>query len=346
MFWRTVSSLGLVAMALSIPVPDPQHQGGFRPLEGARGPNADSGYGAPAANSIAAPAPSSGPSKTIYVNVPAAAPAPAPQPVAAGPPRKHYKIVFIRAPAPPPAPQPILPPRTEQKTLIYVLHQRPQAQQQEVIEVPTVKHSPEVYFVQYDNPPTAEELQQLTAGDLGGLPYSPPGLDGQLRSLPEAGAGSPNLILADEAALGAVQPADAPVFFEPQPVADSAPAADAAPLIIVDPAPAAPSVGVPLQDAPAPAEPAAPVLTPITVAPAPAQVGVPLTASGGSAPNSFGVPLSQTVGVSPGRAGVGLDETLTPGGSTIAAGVGGAVAPETFPFELGDAFGQRTVQRR
>ena len=40
--------------------------------------------------------------KTIYVNVPPH-PQPAPlAPIAAGPPRKHYKIVFVRAPAPPP----------------------------------------------------------------------------------------------------------------------------------------------------------------------------------------------------------------------------------------------------
>ncbi|KAK7014114.1 hypothetical protein SK128_025725 [Halocaridina rubra] len=183
--------------------------GGFTPIHGARGTGPTSGYNAPPPSigggySAPVPPPSSGysapgggfggggvagsgfggggvagggfggggvagPTKTIFVNVPHPEPSPPPPPIAAGPPRKHYKIVFIRAPPPPPPPQPILPPRTEQKTLIYVLHQRPQIPEQQVIEVPSVKHNPEVFFVQYDNPPTAEELQQLSAGDLSGF---------------------------------------------------------------------------------------------------------------------------------------------------------------------------------
>lgn len=106
------------------------------------------------------------PTKTIYVNVPQEE-YPSPEPIAAGPPRKHYRIVFIRSPVPP-QPQPILPPRVEQKTLIYVLHPR-QTQQQSVVEVPDVKHDPQVYFIQYENePPSAQELQDLVQNTIGG----------------------------------------------------------------------------------------------------------------------------------------------------------------------------------
>ncbi|XP_071540589.1 uncharacterized protein [Panulirus ornatus] len=146
--------------------------GGFHPVQGARGTGPASGYSAPPHPTTPAhathAAPIDGPTKTIYVNVPHPTPASPLPPIAAGPPRKHYKIVFIRAPPPPPPPQPILPPRTERKTLIYVLHRRPQVQEQKVIRVPNVQHDPEVYFVQYDNPPSAEELQQLSAGNLQG----------------------------------------------------------------------------------------------------------------------------------------------------------------------------------
>lgn len=163
-------------LAHALPFPDhPPTGGGFQPVHGSRGSGPASGYGAPPPPSpgYGAPGPAgSTPTKTIYVNVPHPEPPKPLPPVAAGPPRKHYKIVFIRAPPPPPAPQPILPPRTEQKTVIYVLHQRPEVQEQQVIQVPSVKHNPEVFFVQYDNPPTAEELQQLSAGDLSGFTVS------------------------------------------------------------------------------------------------------------------------------------------------------------------------------
>lgn len=151
--------------------PSPEF-GGFKPLPVGRGVGPSSGYGSPPpAPTYGAPVPKSyggGPTKTIYVNVPPYKAGPPPPPVAAGPPRKHYKIVFIRAPPPPPQAQAILPPRTEQKTLIYVLHQRPNDQQQ-VVEVPHVPHDPEVYFVEYDSPPTAQDLQQLSAGNLDGF---------------------------------------------------------------------------------------------------------------------------------------------------------------------------------
>lgn len=193
---RALLLLAWPLLAWSSPLPDKPlgpapSFGGFTPLTGSRGAGPSSGYSAPSppvytppasdysAPSVGYSAPSSGysapsggyssePHKTIYVNVPSHKPQPPLPPVAAGPPRRHYKIVFIRAPPPPPQTQAILPPRTEQKTLIYVLHQRPEDQPQ-VVEVPHVPHDPEVYFVEYDTPPTAHDLQQLSSGNLDGF---------------------------------------------------------------------------------------------------------------------------------------------------------------------------------
>lgn len=133
-----------------------------------------------------------GPTKTIYVNVPPEQ-YPPPKPIAAGPPRKHYRIVFIRSPAQPP-PQPIIPPRVEQKTLIYVLHPRQQAQIPNIVEVPDVKHDPQVYFIQYDDePPTAEDLQDLVKNTIdshaAGFEFASPGVAGNLGGIyPSASA--------------------------------------------------------------------------------------------------------------------------------------------------------------
>ncbi|XP_053639211.1 uncharacterized protein [Cherax quadricarinatus] len=188
---RVLPLVVAVAQVSSSPLPEKSPAlefGGFQPVHGARGTGPASGYGAPPLVPEYVPPPllpeygvpplssgygapggvGDGHAKTIFVNVPHPEPIKPLPPIAAGPPRKHYKIVFIRAPPPQPPPQPILPPRTEQKTLIYVLHQRPQVQEQKVINLPQVQHDPEVYFVQYDNPPSAEELQQLSAGNLEG----------------------------------------------------------------------------------------------------------------------------------------------------------------------------------
>lgn len=167
-------------LAWSSPLPDkpsPSLSFGFTPVTAGRGAGPSSGYSAPSPPVYGSPAPNysppsnsygSQPTKTFYVNVPSHQPQKPLAPVVAGPPRKHYKIVFIRAPPPPPQTQAILPPRTEQKTLIYVLHQRPEDQPQ-VVEVPHVPHDPEVYFVEYDTPPTAHDLQQLSSGNLEGF---------------------------------------------------------------------------------------------------------------------------------------------------------------------------------
>ena len=208
--------MACVGGALAFPFPFPDYQGGFQPIELGRGvggggggySGGGAGFGGGAAlggGGGGGGGGAAGPTKTIFVNVPQPDPQPAPAPIAAGPPRKHYKIVFIRAPTPAPPPQPILPPRTEQKTIIYVLHQKPEEQQQNVINVPTIKHNPEVYFVQYDNPPTAEELQQLSTGDLSTFgvsqTYSPGGGDSFGAATDAGGVGVP-LPFTDGTGLG------------------------------------------------------------------------------------------------------------------------------------------------
>uniref|UniRef100_A0A0A1X3F0 DUF243 domain-containing protein n=1 Tax=Zeugodacus cucurbitae TaxID=28588 RepID=A0A0A1X3F0_ZEUCU len=67
--------------------------------------------------------------------------------------QKHYKIVFIKAPAPPSIRPPVVPPppQNEEKTLIYVLHKKPEATKDIVIPTaaPTKPSKPEVYFIKY-----------------------------------------------------------------------------------------------------------------------------------------------------------------------------------------------------
>ncbi|XP_013105828.1 uncharacterized protein LOC106085906 [Stomoxys calcitrans] len=71
----------------------------------------------------------------------------------AGPKQKHYKIVFIKAPSAPAVRAPIVPPapQNEEKTLIYVLHKKPEAHTDIVIPTPapTKPSKPEVFFIKY-----------------------------------------------------------------------------------------------------------------------------------------------------------------------------------------------------
>ncbi|KAH8306113.1 hypothetical protein KR018_001701 [Drosophila ironensis] len=70
-----------------------------------------------------------------------------------GPKQKHYKIVFIKAPSAPAIRPPVVPPppQNEEKTLIYVLHKKPEQEQDIVIPTPppTKPSKPEVYFIKY-----------------------------------------------------------------------------------------------------------------------------------------------------------------------------------------------------
>ncbi|XP_036675663.3 translation initiation factor IF-2 [Drosophila suzukii] len=100
-----------------------------------------------------------------------------------GPKQKHYKIVFIKAPSAPAIRQPVVPPppQNEEKTLIYVLHKKPEQEQDIVIPTapPTKPSKPEVYFIKYKTkkeeapvygPPPAEmEPRQATAEDFAPL---------------------------------------------------------------------------------------------------------------------------------------------------------------------------------
>ena len=81
-------------------------------------------------------------------------------------PKVHYNYVFVRTPAAAEGPQPIVVPPPQQKTLVYLLSQRPGAQAQQVIEVPTNPTQPEVYFVNYsegDNPDLPGGIDLQTA---------------------------------------------------------------------------------------------------------------------------------------------------------------------------------------
>jgi len=176
-------------------------QNGFRPVQGARGPSITpirrpigkrKIRRAPAPNaaadatsntiqftetsafpqqSVAVPQRNyvvpSGPDKTIYVRLPTENTPSSLPPISAGPPQKHYRIVILKTPTPP-VRQPILPPKVQQKTIIYVLHQKPKLEQQ-VIETPSVKHPPQVLFVGYDDELTSEDLQKLAQGDHTGF---------------------------------------------------------------------------------------------------------------------------------------------------------------------------------
>ncbi|XP_058061796.1 uncharacterized protein LOC131212080 [Anopheles bellator] len=80
--------------------------------------------------------------EVYYPRVPTVAPA-----------QKHYKIIFIKAPSPPKPPTPIIPPQpqNEEKTLVYVLHKKPEEPEDIVIPTPppTKPSKPEVYFIKY-----------------------------------------------------------------------------------------------------------------------------------------------------------------------------------------------------
>ncbi|KAG0728544.1 hypothetical protein GWK47_032268 [Chionoecetes opilio] len=219
---RALLFLAWPLLAWSSPLPDKPSFGGFQPLLGARGSGPSTGFSGPHNRGVVPPAPhfngppqhghqgppqghqaphglAREPDKTIYVNVPSHEPGPPLPPLAAGPPRKHYKIVFIRAPPPPAQRQAILPPRTEQKTVIYVLHQKQDEHQQQVVTVPHVPHDPEVFFVEYDKPPTAHDLQKLSAGNLDGFSVTAQHTDddsdeyggrGDVRAVAEVGSSS------------------------------------------------------------------------------------------------------------------------------------------------------------
>ena len=80
-------------------------------------------------------------------------------------PKVHYNFVFVRTPEVRGGARPVVVPPPQQKTLVYVLSKRPDAQNQEIIEVPSTPTQPEVFFVNYaqgDNPqlPGGIDLQE------------------------------------------------------------------------------------------------------------------------------------------------------------------------------------------
>lgn len=95
-------------------------------------------------------------SKHVYVHVAPEEPSSAVQQriVAPSQPRKHYKIVFIKAPtaATPTGAQVQLPQQDEEKTIIYVLSKKEEAQAEINVQAaaPTTPTKPEVYFIKYN----------------------------------------------------------------------------------------------------------------------------------------------------------------------------------------------------
>ena len=71
-------------------------------------------------------------------------------------PKVHYNFVFVRTPDPSLGPKPIIAPPPQQKTLVYLLSKRPDAQSQQVIEVPANPTQPEVFFVNYNDGENAQ----------------------------------------------------------------------------------------------------------------------------------------------------------------------------------------------
>ncbi|EAT33941.1 AAEL013792-PA, partial [Aedes aegypti] len=69
--------------------------------------------------------------------------------------QKHYKIIFIKAPSPPAPKSVVVPPQpsSEEKTIVYVLHQKPEHQQEVIVQKPepAKQNKPEVYFIKYKN---------------------------------------------------------------------------------------------------------------------------------------------------------------------------------------------------
>ncbi|XP_055548939.1 uncharacterized protein LOC129732262 [Wyeomyia smithii] len=74
----------------------------------------------------------------------------------------HYKIIFIKAPSPPQPKTVVLPPQpqNEEKTIVYVLHQKPEHEQEVILQQPepAKQNKPEVYFIKYKN---KEEHKQV-----------------------------------------------------------------------------------------------------------------------------------------------------------------------------------------
>ena len=65
-------------------------------------------------------------------------------------PKVHLNYVFVRTQNSVGGSNAVVVPPPKQKTLVYVLNKRPDALNQEVIEVPSAPVKPEVFFVNYD----------------------------------------------------------------------------------------------------------------------------------------------------------------------------------------------------
>ncbi|XP_053690772.1 uncharacterized protein LOC128739319 [Sabethes cyaneus] len=79
----------------------------------------------------------------------------------------HYKIIFIKAPNHPQPKSVVLPPQpqNEEKTIVYVLHQKPEQKQEVILQPPepAKQNKPEVYFIKYRNKDEHKSVQLVAS---------------------------------------------------------------------------------------------------------------------------------------------------------------------------------------
>ncbi|XP_055641902.1 la-related protein Larp4B-like [Toxorhynchites rutilus septentrionalis] len=79
--------------------------------------------------------------------------------------QKHYKIIFIKAPNPPAPKSVVVAPQAqnEEKTLVYVLHQKPEHRQEVVVQnsEPAKQNKPEVFFIKYKTKKEEQQHQEI-----------------------------------------------------------------------------------------------------------------------------------------------------------------------------------------
>ncbi|XP_068157555.1 bromodomain-containing protein 4 [Drosophila tropicalis] len=116
-----------------------------------------------------------------------------------GPKQKHYKIVFIKAPSAPALRPPVVPPppQNEEKTLIYVLHKKPELEQDIIIPTPapTKPSKPEVYFIKYKTKKEEAPVYGPPPSDME--PRNQPNAE-EFAALPEINEALPSTTLAPE----------------------------------------------------------------------------------------------------------------------------------------------------
>uniref|UniRef100_A0A8W7PM83 DUF243 domain-containing protein n=1 Tax=Anopheles coluzzii TaxID=1518534 RepID=A0A8W7PM83_ANOCL len=86
--------------------------------------------------------------------------------------QKHYKIIFIKAPSPPTVSKVVLPqpPVNEEKTLVYVLHKKPELEQEIVVPAPATAKPSKPEVTASSN--SAHKAQSIKVTNIGLSGYS------------------------------------------------------------------------------------------------------------------------------------------------------------------------------